>query len=159
MFGDPVPSALNASLPDASRKMLAMRIGERVNIMVETGRIEGVEAPAYQGGMLLANCIQLGAFNLPWQYEEEMLAFYTQARMPMTRTMPGCIRARTLASVAGWAKLGVIYEFPSLQARDEVYEGHESQADAKAWSERMVPRMAHAPGSANVALRIWPPAA
>src|SRR5687767_6460126 len=51
VFGDPVPSALNAGLPEADRKMLAMRTGERVNIMVEAAKVDGPEAKNYQGGM------------------------------------------------------------------------------------------------------------
>jgi hypothetical protein len=39
VFGDPVPSVLHAALPETGRKMLAMRIGERMNLMTETGRL------------------------------------------------------------------------------------------------------------------------
>src|SRR3990170_3597383 len=55
VFGKPVPSALHAELPAESRKMLAMRIGERVNIMAEAGRVEGPAARDYKGGMGLAS--------------------------------------------------------------------------------------------------------
>src|SRR5665213_370723 len=37
VFGDPVPSVINAALPDQDKKMLAMRMGERMNIFTETG--------------------------------------------------------------------------------------------------------------------------
>ena len=32
VFGNPTPSAINAALPETGRKMVAMRVGERVNI-------------------------------------------------------------------------------------------------------------------------------
>src|SRR5712691_1353140 len=35
VFGNPVPSVLHAALPEQGRKMLAMRVGERVNLMTE----------------------------------------------------------------------------------------------------------------------------
>jgi len=76
VLGNPVPSALNAGLPDADRKMLAMRIGERVNIMAEAARVDGPEARGYRAGMAPAPCIQLGSFNCAWKDEEEMLAWY-----------------------------------------------------------------------------------
>ena len=41
VFGNPVPSAINAALPEQGRKMLAMRTGERMNLMTEAGRCEG----------------------------------------------------------------------------------------------------------------------
>ena len=40
VFGNPTPSAINAAFPEAGRKMVAMRVGERVNITTETGRCE-----------------------------------------------------------------------------------------------------------------------
>ena len=157
LFGDPLPSAINAGLPEADRKMLAMRKGERVNIMTEYGRVEGPEAKTYQGGMMLANCIQLGTYNTSWQNEEELLAYYKQGRLPHMSVMPGCVRTRKLVSVAGWAKHGVLYEFTSLEMRNKHFPGH-GDARMKAWTASMVPRLIHAPGSANLAVRIWPSA-
>ncbi len=155
VFGDPVPSAINAGLPEADRKMLALRIGERVSIMAEFGRVDGPEANTYRDGMMLANCIQFGTYNTPWQNEEELLAYYKQGRLPHMAVMPGCVRTRKLVAVAGWAKHGVLYEFTSLEARHKNFIGH-GDAKMKAWSDRMIPRLTHAPGSANLALRIWP---
>lgn len=157
VFGDPLPSEINARLPGTDRKILAMRIGERVNIMAEYGRVEGPEAKNYRDGTMLANCIQLGTYNTDWQNEEELLAYYKQGRLRHMSVMPGCVRTRKLVSVAGWAKHGVLYEFTSLEARNKNFVGH-GDARMKAWSQRMIPRLTHAPGSANLALRIWPPA-
>ena len=157
VFGKPVPSKLHASLPPESRQMLAMRIGERMNIFAEAGRVEGPEATSYKDGMTLAPCIQVGNYNTPWQDEEEMLAFYSEWRMPAMGRTPGCVRIRKLASVAGWAKHGILYEWVSDELRLEHYPKHEEgHPDMKAWSDKIVPKLIHAPGSSNLARRIWP---
>lgn len=157
VFAAPVPTALHAELPDADQKMLGMRVGTRTNIFAEIARVLGPEANAYREGMTLGPCIQLGSFDCAWQDEEEVLAWYAQWRMAAMETLPGVIRTRKLASVAGWAKHAVIYEWTSPAARQEYFTGHEDRAPAmKAWSARMVPRLIHAPGSSNVACRIWP---
>jgi hypothetical protein len=65
---------------------------------------------------------------------------------------------RKLVSVSGWAKHGVLYEFTSLDARNAHFPGHEKDhPDRKAWSDRLVTSLIHAPGSPNVATRLWPP--
>ena len=157
VFGDPVPSALHAELPDPGKQMLAMRIGERMNIMAELQRVEGPAAQDYRDGMVLAPCIQLGTYECPWQHEEEMLAWYTQWRMPAMSRLPGCIRTRRLGSLVGSAKHGVLYEFVSLEARNRNYTAHEdAHPEMKAWSNRIVTWLTHAPGSSYLACRIWP---
>ena len=37
-FSDPTPRQLHAALPDGDRKMLALRSGEAVNLMIEQAR-------------------------------------------------------------------------------------------------------------------------
>ncbi len=86
-----------------------------------------------------------------------MLAWYAPWRLPAMRTLPGCIRTRRLASVSGWAKHGVLYEFTSLAARNEHFVKHEDQRpDMKAWLDKLVRRLVHAPGSSTLATRCWP---
>ena len=156
VFGTPSPQALHAALPAAGRNMLALRANVRENIMVEASRVNGPEEKAY-GGLTGAPCIQLGSFNCAVADEEEMLAWYAQSRMPAMEKLPGCIRTRKLASVAGWAKHAILYEYASLDARNKNYLALEDgNPQAKAWSDRMVPKLIHAPGSANLATRIWP---
>ena len=157
-FGAATPGALHAALPAADRAMLAMRSGERVNIAVEASRVAGPAASAYQGGMALAPCIQIGSYNCAYQDEDELLAWYAQWRMAAMRTLPGSIRTRMLASVSGWAKHAILYEFESVEIRNEFFPGHEvERPDMKAWSSRVVKKLMHAPGSANLATRLWPP--
>lgn len=156
-FADPSPSALHAELPEAGRKMLALRREERFNIMVEAARVEGPEAKHYRDGMALAPCIQIGTYNTDYRNEEDMLAWYAQWRMAAMTRLTGCIRTRRLASVVGWAKHSVLYEFVSLEARNQYFFRHEDgRPDMIAWGDRIVSKLTHAPGSANLACRIWP---
>jgi hypothetical protein len=158
VFGNPTPGEYHAGLPAESRRQLALRAGERANILAEAGRTDGPAAASLGEKLALAPCIQLGSFNCAPEHEEEMLAWYTKWRLPAMAATPGCVRFRTLASVSGWAKHAVLYEFVSLEARNTHFMGHEDQhPEMKAWSDRMVPRLTHAPGSATVAVRTWPP--
>jgi hypothetical protein len=156
VFGNPAPGAFHASLPAHDKKMLAMRIGERVNVMAEAARVEGPAAKNYRDGMALAPCIQLGSFQSNWQDEEEGLMWYATWRLPAMAKLAGCIRARKLASVAGWAKHAILYEFVSLEARNHFIAEHEDGNANRAWTDKVVRSLTHAPGSANIARRIWP---
>jgi hypothetical protein len=71
--------------------------------------------------------------------------------------VPGCVRARKLVSVSGWAKHAVIFEFASLEARNQHFVNHEAEhPERAAWTDKVVRRLIHAPGSPSVARRIWP---
>jgi hypothetical protein len=158
VFGNPAPGALHAGLPRADRDMLALRRGERVNVMVEAHRVNNSDAKLVAAAGMLAPCIQLGNFNYPWQQEEELLAWFTQWRMPAIVKSPGCVRVRKMVSAAGWAKHGIIYEWTSVDARNRGYLTHEDgHPEMKAWSDKVVGRTEHAPGSATLASRLWPP--
>jgi hypothetical protein len=119
--------------------------------------VEGPDAKTY-GGLSLAPCIQLGSFNCEPGSETDMLAWYAQRRMAAMTRLPGCIRTRKLASVAGWAKHAILYEFASLEARNRSFVQHENDPEVIAWGDRVVRNLTHAPGSANLAQRIWPQA-
>jgi len=110
---------------------------------------------------MLAPCIQLGSFNAgTWQDEDELLSWYAHFRLPSLNKMPGCIAIRKLVSVSGWAKHGVLYEFTSLEDRAKQFRAHEAADEKMAkWTEEVVVKLMHAPGSPNVAQRIWPPIA
>ena len=156
VFGNPAPNAYNAALPAADREMLALRIGERMSLTTEITRVEGPAAKDYTEGMLPAPCLQVGSYNCTWQQEEEMHAWYTQWRMRAMATLPGCVRTRRLASVAGWAKHGVLYEFVSLEMRNEYFLKHElADPEMKAWSDRFVRNLMHAPRGSYLAKRLW----
>jgi hypothetical protein len=147
----------HADLPETDRKMLSTRRGERVNIMVEAGRVEGQAAGKYAGQTTLGPFIQLGSYNCPCEKEDEMQRWYTQVRMPaMAETPGGGIRVRKLVSAAGWAKHAILYEFESLQAKHDYFALHKNRPDMKPWTEWVAKSLVHAPGSAAIANRIWP---
>ncbi len=157
VFGNPTPSAINAALPGAGRKMVAMRVGERVNIATETGRCEGGAATTYKDGMGAAPCIQIGSFNCPVEYEEEMHAGYVASRMPAQCATASCVRTRKLNSVAGWAKHVILYEYTSLDGFNRDYEAANSKSPLGVGGRSIVPYLVHAPSGPNSALRLWPP--
>jgi hypothetical protein len=158
-FGNPTPSEAHASLPASDRKMLATRIGERVNIMTEVARVHGPEGAACPDGRVPAPWIQFGSFQCAIEGEEEALAYYAKWRMPAMTKLPGSVRTRTLASVAGWAKHAILYEFVSLEARNHFEEVHEDGDENREWTDRVFSYFTRAPGSSNVAKRLWPPQA
>lgn len=160
VFVDPTPAEFHATLSDQDRKMLAMRIGERSNIMMVEGQVYGPEGKNRADDMAFSPAIQIGSFNSgSYQDEDELAAWYAQWRLPRSMgTLPGCVQVRKLISISGWAKHACFYEFTSLQARNQKYIDHESSNPAmEEWTDRVVRKLVHARGSPNVALRIWPP--
>ena len=159
VFAAPGRVALHASLTDADRAMLALRSGERSNIMIEEERIHGPEAKQPQRDLGPGPCIQLGSFNsIDWRDEEDMARWYAQWRLPSLQTLPGVIRVRKLVSVAGWAKHACFYEFTSLAARNEHFVHYEaSRPDMETWSKEVVRRLVHATPLPIVAQRTYPP--
>jgi hypothetical protein len=137
--------------------MLAMRLGERVNILTETGRCEGRAANTYADGVIAAPCIQIGSFNCPVEYEEEMHAGYVASRMPAHCATASCIRIKKLNSVAGWAKHVILYEYASLDGFNRDYESANSKSPLGVGGHSIVPYLVHAPSGPNSALRLWPP--
>ena len=157
VFGNPAPIEIHAALPEQGRKMLAMRIGERVNLMTESSRCEGHAENTYKDGLTGAPCIQVGSFNCPVEYEEEMLAGYVQQRMPAHCGTGSCIRVRKLNSVAGWAKHAILYEFASLEGFHRDYASANAKSPLGFKEHSIVPMLIHAPNGPNSALRMWPP--
>ncbi len=157
VLADPMPDEFHAQFNKADQKMLALRTDERRNIMLEEGRIEGLGLEENNPAMAPAPAIQLGSFNAgAWDDEEEMAAWYARWRLPSLTGLPGCVRVRKLVSVAGWAKHACFYEFNSLKAREEHFVHYEKPNKKMVkWSTDVVRDTVHAPGSANVASRIF----
>lgn len=157
VFGDPVPSLINAAQPEEGKKMLALRTGERTNIFTEACRREGSAFSVYKEGMTGAPCIQVGSFDCELEFEEEMHAGYVLERMPKMCATPSCVRVRKLNSVAGWAKHGIIYEFASKEGFDRDYAPAVANSPLGLNGHSVVPNLIHAPNGPNSAIRIWPP--
>jgi hypothetical protein len=158
VFGNPAPIEIHSALPEQGRKMLAMRSGERVNLMTESSRCDGQAGKTYKDGLTAAPCIQIGSFNCPVEYEQEMLAGYVQVRLPAMCQASSCVRTRKLNSAAGWAKHAILYEFASLEGFERDYEVTNAHAPIGLKGHSVVPMLIHAPNGPNSALRIWPPA-
>ncbi len=154
-FADPTPRQLHVALPDGDRKMLALRSGEAVNLMIEQARIAGPKARQRDPAQALSPCIQLGSFI--HDDDEELLAWYAQWRLPSMTEQPGCVAVRKLVSVSGWAKHAILHEFTSVAARNANFVNFEEKhhPDQTAWSEKVTGQVVHYPGSPNVANRIW----
>ncbi|MEO7728859.1 MAG: hypothetical protein ABIS45_16530, partial [Burkholderiales bacterium] len=58
-FVRPTPAEFHAQMPAADRKMLALRLGERSNIMAEEARIHGPAATQPLDQIALSPCIQI----------------------------------------------------------------------------------------------------
>lgn len=158
VFARPTPRKLHAELSKEDQDMLAVRVGERVNIFVDEAHLDGPDAGKRESKTAFSPCIQLGSFGAGTADEDEMMDWYANGRMLSMQNLPGCISVRKLVSVSGWAKHAVLYEFVSLAERNKYFPVHEkSQPEMEAWTKEFVPKLLHAPGSPNVAQRIWPP--
>ncbi|MAV87020.1 MAG: hypothetical protein CMM67_02110 [Rhodospirillaceae bacterium] len=157
VFADPPPSILHQNLSERDQKMLSLRLRERINIMVDEARVDGPEAKTRVGNTL-SPCIQLGNFNSgDWRDEDELTSWYAQWRMPCMTKLEGSVATRKLVSVSGWAKHAILYEYISVDARNRRFLDHESHnPDMEAWTDKVVRKLNHAPGSPNLAKRIWP---
>jgi len=144
---------------EEAQAMRACRQGERVQLFTEEARVEGPSASARKSAYEPAPCIQIGSFCAAhYRDEEGVLDWYVHNRMAAMRDMPGCLGVRKYVSVTGWAKHGVLYGFESLALRNTHFMRHaNARAENKAWSDKLVPSLIHAPGSPNVACRLWPP--
>ncbi len=155
------PPVVERTWPDGFDTMLALRVGLRNAIFTEEARVNGPEPREFGPGADPGPAIQMGSFRMRTPEDEfDLGRWYAQYRLPFMARMPGCIATRKLVGVAGWAKHSVLYEFTSLQARLQHFEGpHEALAlDRSRWESQVVGATVHAPGSPFVGERIWPPA-
>jgi len=159
VFADPRVDEWEAGLGDPSADMLIKRIGTRTCIFTQEEFVTGPEFGARPAGSTPGSAIQMGSFQTRSVDDEfDLAAWYAQYRLPTMSRMPGCIATRKLVSIAGWAKHSVMYEFTSLDARQEHFQNHESLALNKAeWTNKIITYTIHAPGSPSVGKRIWPP--
>ena len=151
-FVDPTMQELRARADNRTREMMARRQNLRYCVFVEEERVNGPEYKARQPGLTPGPVIQFGSFNInALENEDEMGTWYSRSRLPLMRPMPGCIGARKLVSIVGWAKHAILYEFLTL----EDVENHFIDTDAE-FSHRVVANLIHAPHSPSLGTRIWP---
>lgn len=152
-FVDPSPAELTARMTAEARAMLSRRLAPRSCIFVEVARVDGPEAKTRAPGITPGPVIQLGSFNInALENEDQMGTWYARSRLPLMAPMTGCVGARKLVSISGWAKHAILYEFTSLEAVEKYF------VDTEEWSRRVVKTLIHAPHSPSLGVRIWPPA-
>jgi hypothetical protein len=157
-FMDPSPSQLKEQQDALTRRMIGLRRETYACIFAEEARVDGPDVMYRASAMTPGPYIQMGNFNVAsYTIEDDVGAWYAQHRLPFMTTMPGCIGARKLLAAAGWGKHSVLYEYTSLEAREERFVPHEEQVHAAgSWTARILPQLVHAPCSPAVGRRIWP---
>jgi hypothetical protein len=147
--------------PAEFEPMLAQRRGVRTAFFTLEAQVDGPSAPAIPDPDPAppAPAIQFGTLRpRSLEAEVDLIKWYAQYRLPTMSRMPGCVRTRKLAAIAGWPKHGILYEFESLAMRLQHFEQtHESLAlDASHWTHRITRASWHAPGSPFIGERTWP---
>lgn len=157
-FLNPSPRQLKERQDALSRRMIGLRQQAYACVFAEETRVDGPELAQRGPGITPGPFIQMGNFNVAsYKIEDDVGAWYAQHRLPFMAAMPGCIGARKLLATAGWGKHSILYEYTSLEAREQHFIPHEEQAhDAASWTARILPQLVHAPCSPAVGRRIWP---
>jgi len=157
-FFKPVRAEIEIEEDTRTRKMKSLWIGARPCVFAEEARVNGPEYDQKVPSGTPGPAIQMGSFRTKSVADEfDLASWYAQYRLPAMARMPGCIATRKLLSVAGWAKHSVMYEFTSLEARQEHFHHHESLGlDKAVWTNKIINYTIHAPGSPSIAKRIWP---
>ena len=159
-FLNPSPGQLATRQSAETRHFIGMRRNAAAAILAEEIRIDGPDAAKRGPGLTAALVIQIGHFNAPSaQVEDDLGGWYAQERFPLLQKLPGVIGTRKLLASVGSHKHAILYEFTSLEAREQHYAPLEAQSrDPATWMGRVVPQLMHAPYSPAVGLRLWPAA-
>lgn len=157
-FLNPSPGQLATRQSPETRQFIAMRRNAAAAILAEEIRIDGPDAAKRSPGLTAAPVIQIGHFNAPSpQVEDDLGGWYVQERFPLLQKLPGVIGTRKLLAGVGAHKHAILYEFTSLEAREQHYAPLEAQShDPATWMGRVVPQLLHAPYSPAVGRRLWP---
>ncbi len=154
VFLDPSPEQMAEKMTEEAREMLDMRKNARSCVFMEHNRVDGPEVKTRAPGIAPGPGIQFGTFNInAVENEDELGCWYSQVRMPRLTSMEGCVGARNLVSVSGWAKHGILYEWVSLESLEKNFVTEKIHR-----SRQAVSTLVHAPSSPSVGERIWPPA-
>ena len=157
-FLNPSPAQLNLRQSPETRRMMAMRSDPAMCILAEEARVDGPDAAMRGPGLTTAPVIQLGNYNAPSPaVEDDLGGWYAQLRFPLLAQLPGCVGTRKLLATVGAHKHAILYEFTSLELREQHYAPLEAEAqDARTWTARVITKLQHAPYSPAVGQRIWP---
>ena len=103
-----------------TRAMLGRRQAPRSCVFVEVARVDGPEVRQRAPGITPGPVIQFGSFNVnAIENEDGLESWYARCRLPLMAGIAGCVGARKLVSISGWAKHGILYSphSPSLGQR------------------------------------------
>ena len=157
-FLNPAPDDLLKSYDARAREMLARREGERTAYFTEVGRVDGPEIDKRSPSLAAGPSIQFGAFRAKdASYDEVLASWYVHDRLAAFSGLKGCVGARKLISLGGWARHGILYEFDSFEGQEHFFESLEASAsDTTTTVGGVVRALEHGPGSPSKARRIWP---
>lgn len=143
-----------------TQAQLAKRKEYRFCVFIEETRVSGPDWYRHLPGTGAPPAIQLGNYLTRTQTDDMDLAlWYRQMKLPQVTRARGCIGARKLVSIVGWAKHGILYEFMEMDADEENFEQRFRDAGLnERWPGRHVLKMVvHAPNGPHAGRRIWPP--
>jgi hypothetical protein len=157
-FLNPSPAQLAKRQSAETRSMIGLRREVYACIFAEETRVDGPDVAKRGPGMTPGPVVQMGNFNVVnSDSEDDVGAWYAQYRLPFMAAMPGCIGARKLLASVGWGKHSILYEYVSLEAREQYFIPHEEEAhDARSWTAHIITQLRHAPCSPAVGRRLWP---
>ena len=100
--------------------------------------------------------VQFGAFSAKTTADEwKILEWYERLRFEELRTVEGHVRTRRYATIAGFGKFGILYEFTSLAARQTGFEDALMSKSARPDAPiRILDITVHAPGAPYVGEQI-----
>lgn len=142
------------------KKQLARRKEYRYCIFVEETRVNGPDWHRHLPGTGAPPAIQFGNYLTKTEKDDVELGFWYRAmKLPQVTRARGCIGARKLVSVVGWAKHGILYEFMEMGPDEENFEKRFREAGlTERWTGRHVLNIVtHAPNGPHAGRRIWPP--
>ena len=157
-FLDPAPDDLLKSYDARSREMISRRQGDRTAYFTEVGRVDGPEIAQRGPDLTPAPMIQMGAYRADDEnYNIDVALWYVHHRLAALPEMEGCVGARKLLSLGGWARHAILYEFISPEAREHYYQIQEAPGgDANHPTGGIVRTLIHSPDSPTLGVRIWP---
>jgi hypothetical protein len=156
IFFNPIRSQRDAE----ADKWLLKRKGYRFAVFIEESRVNGPDWYRHMPGSGAPPAIQFGNYLTRDMADDIDLAYwYREMKLPQVTRARGCIGARKLISIAGWAKHGILYEFMEMDEDEENFEGRFREVGFnERWTGRHVLRIViHAPKGPHAGRRIWPP--
>ena len=155
VFFDPHRS----TAPEASA-WLAKRKEHRFAVFVEETRVSGPDWYRHLPGTGAPPAIQFGNYQTRNQADDmDLSMWYRQLKLPQVTRARGCIGARKLVSIVGWAKHGILYEFMDMEPGEENFEQRFRDVGlSENWPGRHVLEfVVHAPNGPHAGRRLWPP--